>query len=508
VGGLLSAALVAAGVTVVPSVVPAASAGVAVERVAGADRYATSIAVSRRGWPNGSSVVVLAGGRDHRDALSASGLAGLAGHAPVLLTQPDVLRDDTRAELTRLHPSRVFIVGGTAAVSAMVEDAVRGVVGAVTRRSGDDAPSTAAAVATASGFAPRASVLRVDAGDAAAGVVAGALAAAKGWALLLTAGGAVPASTQSALDSLSPAHVYAVGAAAAVPAGGAERVAGDDVFSTGTEVAALGVRNGVGANHAVVASQWSDGMSAAALAGAFNVPLLLTHPTAWHGALDGWYRFWRPAGTTIVGGEAAVDAIVEAVIAEGGGSPARRYGSSGPVVSEIQRRLVDIGFHPGNVEGRYDTQTRFALYALQKAFGLPVTGDVGGSELDVLARRERPPVLRPDITASHGDHVEISIARQLVQVVRNGAVLVSVHTSTGKPSTPTIIGLFRILDHRPGFNADGMYKTMHFSGGYAIHGYDPVPLYPASHGCARVTYSDADLLFDIVPNGMPVIVWR
>jgi putative cell wall-binding protein len=503
----LSATIIAAGVTVVPAVVPAAVAGVAVDRVAGADRYATSIAVSRRGWPNGSSVVVLAGGRDHRDALAASGLAGLAGHAPVLLTQPDALRDDTRAELARLHPSKVYVVGGPVAVSTVVEDAVRGLVADVTRLSGDDAASTAAAVA-ARGFAPGASVLLVDAGDAAAGVVAGALAAAKGWPLLLTAGGAVPASTQSALDTLAPAHVYAVGGAAALPVGGAERVTGDDVFSTGTEVAALGVRNGVGANHAVVASQWSDGVSAAALAGAFDVPLLLTHPTAWHGALDGWYRFWRPAGTTIVGGERAVDPIVEAVIAEGGGSPARAYGSSGPVVSAIQRRLVDIGFHPGNVDGRYDTQTRVALYALQKAFGLPVTGDVGGGELDVLARRERPPVLRPDITASHGDHVEISIARQLVQVVRNGAVLLSVHTSTGKPSTPTITGLFRILDHRAGFNADGMYDTMHFQGGYAIHGYDPVPLYPASHGCSRVTYRDAELLFDVVPNGMPVIVWR
>jgi putative cell wall-binding protein len=504
----LSAAVVAAGVTVVPSVLPAANADVAVERVAGADRYSTSIAVSRRGWPNGSSVVVLAGGRDHRDALPASGLAGSTGHAPVLLTQPDLLRDDTRAELARLHPSTVYLVGGPAAVSSAVEDAVRGLVGDVTRLSGDDAPSTAAAVASASAFAPGTPALLVDAGDAAAGVVAGALAAAKGWPLLLTSGGAVPAPTQMALDRLAPAHVYAVGAAAATPPGGGERVAGDDVFSTGTEVAALGVRNGVGANHAVVASHWSDGVSAAALAGAFNVPLLLTHPTAWHGALEGWYRFWRPVGTTIVGGERAVDTILEAVIAEGGGSPARAYGSAGPVVGAIQRRLVDIGFHPGNVDGRFDTQTRFALYALQKAFGLPVTGDVGGGELDVLARRQRPPVLRPDVTASHGDHVEISLARQLVQVVRDGAVLVSVHTSTGKPSTPTITGLFRILDHRLGFNADGMYKTMHFWGGYAIHGYDPVPLFPASHGCARLTYGDADLLFDIVPNGMPVIVWR
>jgi lipoprotein-anchoring transpeptidase ErfK/SrfK len=83
-----------------------------------------------------------------------------------------------------------------------------------------------------------------------------------------------------------------------------------------------------------------------------------------------------------------------------------------------------------------------------------------------------------------------------------------VHTSTGKPSPPTITGLFRILDHRPGFNASHMYMTMHFKGGYAIHGYDPVPLYPASHGCSRVTYSDAELLYAVVPDGMPVIVWR
>jgi lipoprotein-anchoring transpeptidase ErfK/SrfK len=34
-----------------------------------------------------------------------------------------------------------------------------------------------------------------------------------------------------------------------------------------------------------------------------------------------------------------------------------------------------------------------------------------------------------------------------------------------------------------------------------------VPLFPASHGCSRVHNRDADLLFDIVPNGMTVVTW-
>ena len=181
--------------------------------------------------------------------------------------------------------------------------------------------------------------------------------------------------------------------------------------------------------------------------------------------------------------------------------------ATGSEVGLVQQRLDEIGFNAGTPNGTFDTHTQFAVYTLQKAFGLPVTGAVGPAELAVLDARNRPAVMRPDITAATGDHVEISIARQLLQVVRNGTVQVAIHTSTGKPSTPTVLGLFRILDHRPGFNAERMYMTMHFKGGFAIHGYDPVPTYAASHGCSRVSYPDAELLYSIVPNGMPVIVW-
>ena len=41
-----------------------------------------------------------------------------------------------------------------------------------------------------------------------------------------------------------------------------------------------------------------------------------------------------------------------------------------------------------------------------------------------------------------------------------------------------------------------MYYSDFFSGGYAIHGYDPAPDYPASHGCMRLPITDAIFVFN------------
>jgi lipoprotein-anchoring transpeptidase ErfK/SrfK len=43
----------------------------------------------------------------------------------------------------------------------------------------------------------------------------------------------------------------------------------------------------------------------------------------------------------------------------------------------------------------------------------------------------------------------------------------------------------------PGYLPDGMYYSNFFHTGYAIHGYDPSPTYPASHGCLRLPIDDA-----------------
>ena len=53
----------------------------------------------------------------------------------------------------------------------------------------------------------------------------------------------------------------------------------------------------------------------------------------------------------------------------------------------------------------------------------------------------------------------------------------------------------------PGYLPDGMYYSSFFFRGYAIHGYNPAPDYPASHGCMRLPIIDAISVFDWVNYG-------
>jgi peptidoglycan-N-acetylglucosamine deacetylase len=87
-----------------------------VTRQSGADRFATSAAVSRAAYPSGASTVYLATGGAFPDALAAGPVAGV-GAAPLLLTARDTLPAPVAEELARLRPQRIVVVGGQAAVS-------------------------------------------------------------------------------------------------------------------------------------------------------------------------------------------------------------------------------------------------------------------------------------------------------------------------------------------------------------------------------------------------------
>ena len=72
-------------------------------------------------------------------------------------------------------------------------------------------------------------------------------------------------------------------------------------------------------------------------------------------------------------------------------------------------------------------------------------------------------------------------------VVKGGDVCGIICVSTGATgNTPE--GTFHIQQKHP-FTTSGyggiLVRTMGFIGDFAIHGYSPVPPYPASHGCVR-----------------------
>jgi lipoprotein-anchoring transpeptidase ErfK/SrfK len=73
--------------------------------------------------------------------------------------------------------------------------------------------------------------------------------------------------------------------------------------------------------------------------------------------------------------------------------------------------------------------------------------------------------------------------------------------SSGKPSTPTILGDFHVYSKVAGYLPDGMYFSNFFFTGYAIHGYNPAPDYPASHGCMRLPIVDAISVYDWLQIG-------
>jgi putative cell wall-binding protein len=89
-------------------------------RIAGANRYATAVAISNRAFPDGAGIVYLAVGTNFPDALAAAGPAGY-NRAPVLLTPTAALPQEVIDEIQRLDPHAIVILGGTAAISANVQ---------------------------------------------------------------------------------------------------------------------------------------------------------------------------------------------------------------------------------------------------------------------------------------------------------------------------------------------------------------------------------------------------
>ncbi|MEA2220671.1 MAG: hypothetical protein QOJ35_3297 [Solirubrobacteraceae bacterium] len=172
-------------------------------------------------------------------------------------------------------------------------------------------------------------------------------------------------------------------------------------------------------------------------------------------------------------------------------------------VRALQRRLRRLGYVVG-ARGRFDDRTRRAVLAFRKVTGMARTTD---ATVDVMRRIARGQgaftIRRPD----HGRHLEADLTRQVLAVIDGGKVRRIYPISSGKPSTPTVLGTFHVYSKSFGTNAKGMVHSAYFFRGYATHGYPSVPVYPASHGCLRVPIPDALSLFNWIRIGTPVDVY-
>jgi peptidoglycan hydrolase-like protein with peptidoglycan-binding domain len=178
-------------------------------------------------------------------------------------------------------------------------------------------------------------------------------------------------------------------------------------------------------------------------------------------------------------------------------------GARGPAVRLLQQRLAAKGYVVGQ-RGLFDQRTARAVLAFRKVAGMARTtaADTGLFKA-VLAGKGTFKVRHPE----HGKHVEADLSRQVVALVRGARVERIYPASSGKPSTPTVQGSFRVYSKSPGFNAKGMYFSDYFIRGFAIHGYAEVPVFAASHGCLRIPNPDAISVFRWIKIGDVVDVY-
>jgi len=197
----------------------------------------------------GVEVAYIATGELYPDALAAGPVAGIEG-AALLLVEHDAIPLATSAELTRLRPGRIVVIGGPAAVSTGVATTLANFTsGSVLRIAGVDRYGTALALSRAA-FTPEVDVVHIASGEGFTDAIsAGPAAGYEHGPVLLAHGTALDDALRAELLRLDPATVVIGGGADAVggaieravadllPRAGVDRAAGIDRYATSVALA-------------------------------------------------------------------------------------------------------------------------------------------------------------------------------------------------------------------------------------------------------------------------------
>lgn len=298
-----------------------------VERISGPDRYGTAAAISST-WTPGVDVAYVASGVNYPDAMPAGALGG-TNDAPVLLTRPGSLPDVTSAELARLQPAKIVVMGGSAAVADSVltelaDYALADTPDEVSRIAGTDRYATAAQAGYT--YPSGVQVAYVATGGDFPDALA---AAARGGQLdspvLLTKTDHLPGSTIAALGHLNPDHIVVLGGTAAVSdevmtaledytLGTVTRTAGTNRYGTAAGLSGDHAP-GVAAVFVATGEVYADSMSGAPLTASILGPIVLTQPDNLPAETIAELERLNPQRIIILGGTAAVSSQVQTDLA-------------------------------------------------------------------------------------------------------------------------------------------------------------------------------------------------
>lgn len=181
-------------------------------------------------------------------------------------------------------------------------------------------------------------------------------------------------------------------------------------------------------------------------------------------------------------------------------------GSQGPDIRFLRARLADLQIYVPGVSSTYSWQLYDSVIAFQKAYNFSRTGTFDAPQWRKLQSAH---VVHARYTGS-GHHIEVDQGRQIGMYVVNGVVTRVWPVSTGAGGgTPD--GTFAVY-RKSTYDWDYQFKlwlpyASYIHNGIALHGFDSVPTYPASHGCIRIPQWIAPKVYTIDPIGEIVRIY-
>lgn len=186
-------------------------------------------------------------------------------------------------------------------------------------------------------------------------------------------------------------------------------------------------------------------------------------------------------------------------------------------VRAVQTKLTALKYYIGAIDGERGGQFRAAVQAFQKVNDLSADGSVGKLTLAALKAPKNPRIKG----SGSGVRVEVDLTKQVLYVIKDGSLVRILPVSSGngkkyltkKGNVATAlspVGYYtiqrRIVGERVA-DLGTLYDPQYFYRGWAIHGSNSVPGYPASHGCVRVTRSDAKWLLKQINVGTRLYIY-
>jgi putative cell wall-binding protein len=285
-------------------------------REGGADRFATSALVSSS-FPTNSAVAYIASGSNYPDALSGAAAAGFQD-GPVLLVHKDEIPAVVSAELARLAPQRIVVLGGTEVISNGVESTLNGIA-TTTRIGGADRFETSAKVSAT--FNTNAPVAYIASGSNYPDALSGAAAAGFGnGPVLLVHQNEIPTSIAAELTRLAPQRIVVLGGTTVISSAletalkayssNTTRLGGADRFETSSLVSGT-FTAGVPVAYVASGSNYPDALSGAAAAGSKGGPVLLVHQNEIPASVAAELDRLNPARIVVLGGTTVISDTVQ-----------------------------------------------------------------------------------------------------------------------------------------------------------------------------------------------------